>query len=216
MVNGEISDHSDQLQFDYNLITIDKKLDKSWMKEWDISEGGQRTTKGHYRFALSTKKADSLAQQPYIKRIERAIQPKGIIAAKHKQVFPSNTDLFPWNIDNLGPLIVPKKGQKIKLTPQNWLLYKNIINEFEQKETRDAEEGYYIDNELVKTYTFELNYYFVMGDNRHHSVDSRYWGFLPENHIVGKADIICFSVQPYLKWFHKGGIRWNRLFNKIK
>ena len=112
--------------------------------------------------------------------------------------------------------MVPQKGQKVILTPQNWLLYKNILEKFEGKTLRTFKEDYYIDDQLVKSYTFDNNYYFVMGDNRHHSVDSRYWGFLPENHIVGKADILCFSVQPHLKWFHKGGIRWKRLFKNIE
>jgi signal peptidase I len=123
------------------------------------------------------------------------------------EVFPYDST-FRWSIDNYGKIWIPKKGAQIPLTPQNVVLYKRCINVYEGNSWEQRDGKIFIDGKEATTYTFKMSYYWMMGDNRHKSQDSRLWGFVPEDHIVGKAAIIWFS------WEH--GPRWNRLFKMVK
>ena len=124
-------------------------------------------------------------------------------------IFPFTTD-NKWTRDNFGPLWIPKSGETVNLTLANLPIYRRIIAVYEHNilEVRDGQ--IYINNQPADTYTFKMDYYFMMGDNRHNSLDSRYWGFVPENHIVGKPAFVWFSTDKYKK-FPKN-IRWSRLF----
>ena len=113
-----------------------------------------------------------------------------------------------WSADNFGPLKVPQKGMKIELTPDNLIRYQRCIEVYEGNKMEIVNGQCMINGNPEKDYTFKLNYYWMMGDNRHNSLDSRYWGFVPEDHIVGKASLIWFSWE--------GGPRWKRLFSTIK
>ena len=120
-----------------------------------------------------------------------------------------------WSLDNFGPVWIPSAGQSIELTPYNMALYGRCIAVYEHRSVKEeiGEDGvvtYYIDGQKATHYTFLMDYYFMMGDNRHQSLDSRFWGFVPEDHIVGKASYVWFSVDPY-----EGGIRWERMFKSI-
>ena len=115
---------------------------------------------------------------------------------------------FNWTIDNFGPLWIPKKGATIQLTPENVLLYKRAIFVYENNKWEERDGKIYINGKEATSYTFKMNYYWMMGDNRLESQDSRYWGFVPEDRIVGRASIIWFSWD--------GGPRWNRLFKSVK
>ncbi len=129
--------------------------------------------------------------------------------------FPSN-QLYPyyrdtsrhWSVDSYGPITVPKKGSTIELTPDNLLRYQRCIQVYESNTVENVGGKILINGIATTTYTFKMNYYWMMGDNRHNSLDSRYWGFVPEDHVVGKASLIWFSWE--------GGPRWKRLFNSIK
>ncbi|HEX8349279.1 MAG TPA: signal peptidase I [Hymenobacter sp.] len=160
-------------------------------------------------------------QQPFVKGV---VQDKSPAGQAEPDVFPNNPDYphsqpaspvrFKWNRDNYGPLQLPKKGQTVKLTPENTPIYEKIILRYERNEGITVIDGVIKQNgQPLTSYTFKQNYYFMMGDNRHDSLDSRYWGFVPEDHIVGKAVLIWLSVDPYADFFHK--IRWSRLFNLI-
>ena len=123
--------------------------------------------------------------------------------------------LFPfvetgWTRDNYGPIWIPAKGESVRLTDENLPLYRRIIEVYEGNAFEELGEGrYLINGEETDTYTFQMDYYFMMGDNRHNSLDSRYWGFVPEDHIVGKPRVIWMSTDANLKF--PRNIRWNRL-----
>ncbi len=124
------------------------------------------------------------------------------------EVFPYDPKYFNWSIDNFGPVWIPRKGATIPLTPQNIDLYKRCIEVYEKNSWEQKDGKVFIDGKEANTYTFKMDYYWMMGDNRHKSQDSRFWGFVPEDHIVGKAAII------WLSWGH--GPRWDRFFKIVK
>ncbi|WP_162056175.1 signal peptidase I [Pontibacter pamirensis] len=129
------------------------------------------------------------------------------------EVFPNVTSLS-WNKDNYGPLYIPQKGATVAITPESLPFYEKAILAYEHNEDAAIRDGkLYIGGKESKQYTFKQNYYFMMGDNRHNSLDSRYWGYVPEDHIVGKAVFIWMSTNEYGGAFDK--IRWSRLFNAI-
>lgn len=123
-------------------------------------------------------------------------------------LFPYYDAARKWSVDNYGPVIVPKKGMTIELTPDNMIRYERCIRVYENNEVETRNGQVYINDQPAKNYTFKMDYYWMMGDNRHNSLDSRFWGFVPEDHVVGKASIIWFSWEK--------GPRWKRLFNLIK
>jgi signal peptidase I len=119
-----------------------------------------------------------------------------------------------WTTDNYGPIWIPKKGATVKLTMDNLPLYERPIVAYEGN-TLDVKDGkIYINGEQADAYTFKMDYYWMMGDNRHNSADSRFWGFVPEDHIVGKPIFIWLSLDPDRGWFD-GKVRWNRLFTWV-
>ncbi len=113
-----------------------------------------------------------------------------------------------WSADNYGPITIPQKGSTIPLTADNLIRYQRCIEVYEGNKFENSNGKVLINGKEATTYTFKMNYYWMMGDNRHNSLDSRYWGFVPEDHVVGKASLIWFSYE--------GGPRWNRLFKGIK
>lgn len=124
------------------------------------------------------------------------------------EIFPFNQN-YPWTRDNYGPLWIPEKGSTVELTEANLPLYQRIITAYEGNELKVENGKIYINSQETTTYTFKQDYYFMMGDNRHNSLDSRYWGFVPEDHIVGAPAVIWLSVDAN-KSFPKN-IRWNRI-----
>ncbi len=130
-------------------------------------------------------------------------------------------DMFPqnlytkWDRDNYGPVWIPAKGATITLTDDNLPLYERCIEAYEGNRLERKADGIYINGQKTDTYTFRMDYYWMMGDNRHNSLDSRYWGFVPEDHIVGRPVIVWLSLDKDRGWFD-GKIRWNRLFKVVK
>jgi len=155
--------------------------------------------------ALTTEAASRLKNIPGIKSVSRIISKQG-----ESNIFSHNPD---WNADNLGPIYIPESGKTVALNLNSLPFYKRIISVYEKHDLKVVGNDIYIDNKKVTSYTFQQNYYWMMGDNRHNSEDSRYWGYVPEDHIVGKPVFIWLSWDTHGKGIHK--IRWERLFTTV-
>jgi len=187
------------------------------LEELDISEFGYNENSGGYTMFMTEANRDAIKKLPGIVDVEPLINPKGI----YPEIFPYIPKSLPWSHDNYGTIYIPKAGDKIKLDTINVWIYKEIIERYENNpEFRVSQGKFYIGDKEITEYTFKMNYYFMMGDNRHRSADSRYWGFVPEDHVVGKALFIWMSIEQDGTYSgrHKSlfsRIRWSRLFNRI-
>jgi signal peptidase I len=151
---------------------------------------------------LTPAEAEKIAKLPNVKSITKYIDTQ--IGA----TFPNDETNYPWTIDNFGPLKIPKKGDVLPINAQTIALYRRLIITYEHNTLEEVNGKFIINGKEATTYTTKYNYYWMMGDNRHRSQDSRYWGFVPETNVVGKASLIWFSWDK--------GPRWKRLFNGIK
>jgi signal peptidase I len=115
---------------------------------------------------------------------------------------------FKWNRDNYGPITIPKKGSSVALNSQNIALYRRVIANYEGNKLEEKNGQIIINGQPATSYTFKMDYYWMMGDNRHNSADSRFWGFVPEDHIVGRAWFVWLS-------YGENGIRWKRIFRGV-
>lgn len=127
-------------------------------------------------------------------------------------VYPFDTANYKWNRDYYGPISIPKAGATVTLTPQNIAMYRRVIRNYEGNTLEEKDGKFIINGKETNSYTFKMDYYFMMGDNRDNSLDSRYWGFVPDDHIVGKAWFVWMS---YANEGILSGIRWGRLFHSI-
>lgn len=159
-----------------------------------------------HNFFITETKAEELKKVPVVDSVWLSVYPRGQGTA---EVFTHDTQ-YNWNLDNFGPVVVPKKGQTVQLTEQNIVLYKRIIERYEGNTLKVNGPFIKINGQNVSTYTFKQDYYFMMGDNRDRSSDSRVWGFVPEDHIVGKAWFIWLSKD------EKNQFRYNRFFKMIE
>lgn len=198
-------------QFSYK-VALDPKTPidfESLFKELDITDpaGFADQTKRDTLFmsALTEAGAERLKNVPGITAVIRQIS-KEIDNA----VFPH---INKWNRDNYGPIYIPQQGKTVALTMETLPFYKAIITDYENNDLKTDGSEIRINGQIAKTYTFKQNYYWMMGDNRHNSEDSRFWGFVPENHIVGKPVFIWLSIDPNGKGINK--IRWDRVFTTV-
>lgn len=228
-INGKPAQNPPKLQTSYELATDAPIRDDIFREhsvvDYDHMGIPQPLFQGDtafYTVHLTNEAAGFLREQPYVKRLTEQRLPAGI---PDPSVFPNTVDFpsptplsattRPWNADNYGPLQIPKEGQTVTITPENAGIYFKIIAQYEHnKGVTWQDNTIYQNGKPVTQYTFKQNYYFMMGDNRHNSQDSRYWGFVPADHIVGKAVLIWLSVDPFAPNFFSK-IRWSRLFHLI-
>ena len=145
-----------------------------------------------------------------MKGLRKRISPKG----EREEVFP-NVATLNWNKDNFGPVYIPEKGKTVDLNMETLPFYKQVIVEYEKNSLSVSNGQIFLNgsSDPVSSYTFKQNYYWMMGDNRHNSEDSRYWGFVPFDHVVGKPVFIWFSWDSDGQGLSK--VRWNRLFTTV-
>ena len=161
---------------------------------------------------LTNKEADLISKSNILDSLKRTFNE---IKSYNTSYFPNNIR-FDWNEDNFGPIIIPKTNTTVELSKNNLPIYKKIIREYEKNElTLDLNGTIRINNIETNSYTFKQDYYWMMGDNRYRSEDSRSWGFVPEDHIVGKPVFIWFSIDGINDGFKNWKIRWDRVFTTI-
>ena len=198
-------------QFSYSVKTKGSGLNpKVLYKKFDVTEGSRGSNVNEYNLFLTDEAASGLKSFTNVNSIKQNID---TTSNSSEYYFPNKRD-FNWNIDNYGPITIPKKGSSINLSLKNIDLYKDIIQIYEENSLKILDDEIYINDTLTSEYRFKMNYYWMMGDNRHNSADSRMWGFLPENHVVGKALFVWMSWDRNGKGLNK--IRWERLFSSVK
>lgn len=206
-INNKIVEELNTLQFNYHLRS-EKKIDSAFVSAFGLHEGGKISENNDYSYTLTNSLFDSLKNKPFISSIQKDVEQQNMW---DEFVFPYNQK-YKWNIDNYGSLKVPHKGDTVMIDSTNLCLYERIISIYEHNKLEIKNDSIYINSKSQSYYIIKQNYYFMMGDNRQNSQDSRHWGFVPEDHIIGKATRIVFSID---KLFGNG-IRWNRLFSTIK
>lgn len=213
-VNGTKLADPPGLQLSYQVIAKDeinqRNLDKLDIDPEDAGSGARINQDSVvYTMSLTEEKAQQLRALPYI------ISATAIIRQSPEWNIYPTSKLAPWNADFYGPLTIPKKGMKIAINDSTLAFYGKMIRLYDHNEDVKIENGKLtIEGKEVTEYTFNQNYYFMMGDNRHNSLDSRYWGFVPEDHIVGKAFFIWLSLDKHASFINK--IRWSRFFKLIR
>jgi len=180
----------------------------------DLSETANWSEAG---FDISGIASNPIYHLPLTAKMVADMKRSGIVKAMVREPAPQGEFLFPdglsqnWTRQDYGPVMIPRKGQTVRLTPENWPMYERVIRNYEYHTDSYLKGGrVYIDGKPADSYTFEMDYYFMMGDNRDCSLDSRYWGFVPEDHIVGKPMRVLVSFDKDKSLFN-GGIRWNRV-----
>lgn len=201
-VNGVLADKALDEQ-KYYTIRTSSPLSAYALQNLGITELSAGSN--HYFMPLTESMIKALGKMPNVVSITPY--------TASEQAFPHSAD-YAWTVDNFGPLWVPKKGVTVPLSLDNLPLYERIIDVYEENDLRVEGDEIFINGEKATSYTFKMDYYFMMGDNRHNSADSRYWGFVPEDHIVGKASFIWLSIDREKSF--PSNIRWNRLFNKVR
>lgn len=218
IVNGTAFDNPEKMQHKY-ILKLDGQPRENFILKYNLYDM-QYYGEG-VLVSLSEEMAQEIKQLPFVKSVELVQFQAG---EKGQDVMPANYSKLAWNIDNFGPLVIPAEGMTIQLTEENIAKYYNTIKYYEgydyyegntQPDEVELVEGKItILGKPVETYTFTQDYYFMMGDNRHDSLDSRYWGFVPQDHVVGKALFIWMSMDYYQSFLDK--VRWNRIFTGIE
>jgi len=210
-VNGIPHQKSENQQFNYTIQTDGTRINPKAFERLDIAKSDIHSfSNSSYLVPLTAENAKKIKNFRNVVSVTKYYNQPGYFAS---YIFPHDPE-YPWNEDNFGPLWIPKKGVTVSLSIDNLPLYRRIIEVYEKNKLRIEGEKIYINGIVADEYTFKMDYYWMMGDNRHDSLDARFWGFVPEDHIVGSPKIIWLSINKDKKFL--GKIRWKRMFMGIK
>ena len=212
-INGTAAENPEKMQYAY---TVETKVDitERVLDNLKVSLPDGFNRRGNtsiYSFHLTEEEKNTLESQQFVNAVTPYAPERGQASVG---IFPQNPELFPWNEDWFGPLWVPKEGVTIEVNERTLALYGKTITDYDHNKDAEIVNGQLvIDGSPVTEYTFKQDYYFMMGDNRHNSLDSRFWGFVPADHIVGKGFFIWLSLDGNESFLSK--IRWSRFLKII-
>ncbi|MBP7012133.1 MAG: signal peptidase I [Bacteroidales bacterium] len=230
-INGKILEDEPGTQYNYFVQTKGSYFSEAQFRQWNISKedrllfpeqyslpdlmGFEPDAQGNklpvYHFPATKEVIEKIKKNPMVNEVR--IEPTQIGPYDLGGSIFTLSDEVSWTRDDFGPLWIPCKGATIELNPANVLLYGRVICAYERHSLEERQGLYFIDGEPAEHYTFEMDYYWMMGDNRHNSADSRAWGFVPEDHVVGKPMRVWLSLDKDRNWF-QGKIRWKRFMKK--
>jgi len=207
-INGERTILPDRAkpQYYHSVNTNGQFISNTSLKRYEVTESNA----DHTLLNLTDKNAQKLKNNPLVKSVTKILEPKGNY---NTSIFPHSTQ-YAWSVDNYGPIYIPEAGKTVALNSTSLPFYKRIMEVYERNNLTINGDDIFINGKLATTYTFEQDYYWMMGDNRHNSEDARYWGYVPFDHVVGKPVFIWFS------WDSSGQgiankIRWERVFTTV-
>jgi len=208
-VNGKRLPENITQQTTYAVSTNGTTINPKAFERLHISIADQQQLTGGYKLPLTKENSEKIAKFTNVTSVKPIYENSGDF---DPFIFPYNKNLK-WNRDNLGPIWMPSKGTSVKIDTSNICLYERIIDVYENNDLRVEGDKIFINNIPTDRYTFKMDYYWMMGDNRHGSADSRSWGFVPEDHVVGKPKFIWLSINKEAKGLKK--IRFGRMFMKV-
>ncbi len=225
-INGQVLEDRDGVQYNYYVQTNGSLITSNMFEKMDISVADRRLIDGRTQAgaqeiaAMDLDPALPVYHLPLTKANYQALSNSRMITAIKMEPAWCGGDVYPfgktdWTRDNYGPVYMPRKGDKLDITPDNYAVYERLIRNYEHREIALKDSTVYINGAPADSYTFQMDYYWMMGDNRHNSADSRYWGYVPEDHIVGRPVCVWLSLDKDKGWF-TGRIRWERFFKNAK
>ena len=213
MIDDQLAYFDEGAQFNYNVETDGTGFSQDALQKKKITTENLTSIddgmNDKYIVTMTDASVKKIKQFSQVTSVEKRIEPLGYKGWRLNSIFPNDSQ-YDWTVDNFGPILVPKKGATVELNIKTLALYRRIIKNYENNELKVNGDQILINGEVATSYTFKMDYYWMMGDNRHNSQDSRYWGFVPEDHIVGKAVFVWMSWDA-----QQGEIRWDRLFTLV-
>ena len=197
------------IKFNYWVDTRWDIIDDDFIKDFGINEITKERGRNRFLISLSSEMADSIKKWPGILRVQKSKQD---LLTTPDNPFGKKGDF--WTADEFGPLVIPRKGMTIRLDSLNFDLFYQPILYHERQKISVSNDSVFVNGKLINEYTFRMNYYFVMGDNRDNTSDSRTWGLVPENHIIGRVSGVFMSFDKNDGFF--GQLRWNRIFKSAE
>ena len=204
-INDEIGYQPEHMQHNYFVKINGTAINQKILDKFGISEGYRTPVPNQFVLNMSASTAEEFKKQPFVIEVTRANAPAGTEVSQ--EIFPNDTLHFRWNVDNFGPIVIPQEGATVQITPENIALYERCITAYEHNSLEIKDGKIFINGIETDEYTFAMDYYWMMGDNRHNSQDSRFWGYVPVDHIIGTPLFVWLSRD-----LKSGKIRFDRFF----